>query len=358
MRILIATDAWRPQVNGVVTTLVNLASEAGKLGAEIVFLTPDGLPQFACPGYPEIRLALPVPGHVARAVERTNPDFIHIATEGPIGWSTRRYCLRKGRPFTTSFHTRFPEYAKKIAGVPVSFAYRFERHFHRHSAAVMVATPSLEAELRTRGIVRLKRWSRGVDVELFKPRDARIFGRNEKVFLFVGRVSREKNIEAFLDLDLPGRKVVVGDGPCLGALKQRYRNVLFTGRKSGADLAVAYASADVFVFPSRTDTFGLVLIEAMACGLPIAAFPITGPIDVVEHGRSGILDEDLGRAARAALDLDGGSARACAKRFTWSNSARQFLDNITTAIARQQACLPQPQAGPRPGPRKAKEMTA
>lgn len=345
MRVLLATDAWQPQVNGVVTTLANLAAEAPALGAEITFLTPEGLPQVACPGYPEIRLALPSHKHIARAVEKAAPDYVHIATEGPVGWAARRYCLGAGRLFTTSYHTKFPEYAKKIAGVPVSWAYRLERRFHSRSAAVMVSTASLEAELAAHGFRRLVRWSRGVDVNLFKPRPTRLFGTSEKVFLFVGRVSREKNLEGFLDLDLPGRKVVVGDGPYLDALRRRYTQVLFTGRKAGAELAACYASADVFVFPSRTDTFGLVLLEAMASGLPVAAFPVTGPIDVVEHGRSGILDEDLRRAALAALDLDGVAARASAMRFTWRQSARQFLENITNAAAARSPLAAQQPAG-------------
>ena len=340
MRVLIATDAWRPQVNGVVTTLTSLAQEAPRLGAEMAFLTPEGLPQFACPGYPEIRLAWPGRKHVAHTISRFSPDYIHIATEGPIGWAVRNYCLDLGLGFTTSFHTRFPEYARKIAGIPIHLSYRVVRWFHRHSSAVMVSTASLERELSGQGFPRLVRWSRGVDENLFKPRETRIFGESEKVFLFVGRVSREKNLEAFLDLDLPGRKVVVGDGPYLTTLRQRYPNALFTGRKSGSELADCYASADVFVFPSRTDTFGLVLLEAMASGLPIAAYPVTGPIDIVEHGRSGILDEDLGRAARIALSLDGSAARACARNYTWTNATRQFLENIATANPRQASARP------------------
>lgn len=331
MRVLIATDAWHPQVNGVVTTLTRLGEEAALLGAEITFLTPDRFFKVSCPGYPEIGLALARRRAVAQAFAEVAPDFVHIATEGPIGWAVRRHCLMRGLRFTTSYHTKFPEYARKLLGIPSAWVYRLEKLFHGPSSGIMVSTPSLEAELRGHGFSRLMRWSRGVDIELFRPSDARLFGTAEPVFLFVGRVSREKNVSAFLDLDLPGRKVVVGNGPHLDELRRRYKDVLFTGRKTGADLAAAYASADVFVFPSLTDTFGLVLLEAMASGVPVAAYPVTGPIDVVENGRSGVLDDDLGRAARAALALDRNAARERALTFTWSQSTQQFLDNLTTA---------------------------
>ena len=347
MRVLVATDAWHPQVNGVVTTLSHLAAEAPRQGAEIRFITPQGFPQVSCPGYPEIRLALPLPSRVARIVAEASPDFIHIATEGPIGWSVRRYCMAHARPFTTSFHTRFPEYAAKIGGIPSAWVYWLERQFHRPSCGIMTATRPLEAELAGRGFSRLLRWSRGVDAELFKPSEVRLFGSDAPVFLYVGRVSREKNIEEFLDLDLPGRKVVVGAGPYLGELKRRYPDVTFAGRKRGADLAACYASADVFVFPSRTDTFGLVLLEALASGVPVAAYPVTGPIDVVENGKSGILDEDLGRAARGALGISRAAARKRALEFTWAECARQFLSNVASASA--SATRKTGLEGPRPG---------
>jgi glycosyltransferase involved in cell wall biosynthesis len=334
MRILIATDAWHPQVNGVVRTYTRIQAEAARLGAELVFLTPAEFRHFSCPGYPEIHLALASASRVARLIEQAVPDRIHIATEGPVGWATRRYCMHQRRPFTTSYHTKFPEYAAALLGVPPALTYSLVRRFHAPSAGIMVATPSLNAELRRRGFARLVPWTRGVETELFHPQDIRLFGRTEPVFLYAGRVSREKNIEAFLGADLPGRKIVVGDGPYLPTLKRRYRDVVFTGQKTGADLARHYASADVLVFPSKTDTFGLVLLEAMACGLPVAAYPVTGPIDIVENGRSGILDWDLGRAARRALTLRKSDARNRALKFTWRNAAALFLDNIRLAHER------------------------
>ncbi len=334
MRILVATDAWHPQVNGVVRTYTRLAREAANFGVELVFLTPAQFHSFSCPGYAEIHLALPSARRTAKAIEDARADFIHIATEGPVGWMARSYCLRHGLAFTTSYHTKFPEYASALLSIPPEWAYAPISRFHAPSAGIMVATPSLAKELSERGFSRLMPWTRGVDMDLFQPQDVRLFGNEKPVFLYAGRVSKEKNLEAFLDADLPGRKVVVGDGPHLPGLRRRYPNAIFTGLKSGADLARHYASADVFVFPSKTDTFGLVLLEAMASGLPVAAYPVTGPIDIVEHGKSGILDWDLATAARKALSLDRSAARARALEFTWSNAARLFIDNIGTANAR------------------------
>jgi glycosyltransferase involved in cell wall biosynthesis len=333
MRVLIATDAWHPQVNGVVRTLSELVRELGKARAEPVLLTPERFKLIPCPGYHQLKIALPGRAAVARFIDEAAPDAIHIATEGPIGWAVRRYCLRRGRAFTSSYHTKFPEYASRILGLPESWGYALERYFHGPSSGVMVATPSLEADLRQRGFRPLMRWSRGVDAELFNPAAGTRRQGARPVFLYVGRVSREKNIEAFLATPLPGDKIVVGDGPQLEALQRSYPDVSFLGRKSGAELAAIYASADVFVFPSRTDTFGLVLLEAIASGLPVAAYPVTGPIDVIEHGVSGILDADLGRAALRALELDRGAVRACAHSYTWTRSASQFLDNVRTANA-------------------------
>mgnify|MGYP000668574457 CR=1 FL=1 len=332
MRVLIATDAWPPQVNGVVSTLTRLEAELERRGVEAVFITPHDFRGIPLPGYRELRVAVPGPGAVARLIDEASPDYIHIATEGPIGWSVRRRCLIQGRAFTSSYHTKFPEYANRIFGMPESWIYALERRFHARSAGVMVATPSLESELRQRGFSRLLRWTRGVDTERFRP-SARPFRRSEPLFLYVGRVSREKNIEAFLDAPMPGWKLVVGDGPQLPTLKRRYPDVVFAGRREGAELAAIYASADVFVFPSRTDTFGLVLLEALASGLPVAAYPVTGPIDVVENGVSGILDDDLSTAAERALSLDRDAARARAEKFTWARSAEQFLDNVVSANA-------------------------
>ena len=346
MRILVATDAWHPQVNGVVRTYARLSEEAAALGAEIVFLTPGHFRSFSCPGYPEIHLAVPSTRLAALSIENARAEFIHIATEGPVGWMTRAYCLRHRRPFTTSYHTKFPEYAAALLSVPPAWAYAPISRFHRPSAGVMVATPSLATDLSARGFSRLMPWTRGVDTELFQPRDVRLFATEAPVFLYAGRVSKEKNIEAFLDAELPGVKVVVGDGPHLPALKRRYRDAVFTGLKSGDDLAKHYASADVFVFPSQTDTFGLVILEAMACGLPVAAFPVTGPIDIVEPGKNGILDWDLALAARLALSLDPAAARARALEFTWTNTAQLFIDNVLTANARAVVALSQPKITP------------
>jgi glycosyltransferase involved in cell wall biosynthesis len=336
MRILVATDAWHPQVNGVVTTYGRLAAEVEALGGEMVFLTPDHFRTFACPGYPEIRLAWPSPERARAIMDDASADYIHIATEGPVGWMARSYCLARGRAFTTSYHTKFPEYAAALLSVPASWAYAPLKRFHRRSAGIMVATPSLAREMATRGFEQLLPWTRGVDTTLFRPREVRLFG-SAPVFLSAGRISKEKNIEAFLDADLPGRKVVVGDGPHLACLRRRYPDATFTGLETGEDLARCYASADVFVFPSRTDTFGLVLLEALASGLPVAAYPVTGPIDIVEQGRSGVLANDLGAAARAALSLDRATARERALDFTWRRTAEIFLENVRSANARAAA---------------------
>jgi glycosyltransferase involved in cell wall biosynthesis len=320
-----------------VQTYTRLAAEAAAEGAEIVFLTPNHFNTLPCPGYSEIRLAIPDRARAAAIIEESRADYIHIATEGPIGWMARRYCLREGRPFTTSYHTKFPEYAAALLSIPSAWAYAPVTRFHRPSAGIMVATPSLARDLAARGFGHLMSWTRGVDTELFRPRDIHLFGSGEPVFLYAGRVSKEKNIEAFLDADLPGVKVVVGDGPHLPYLRRRFPGAVFTGLKTGEALAQCYASADVFVFPSRTDTFGLVLLEALASGLPVAAHPVTGPIDIVVPGKSGVLDKDIGRAARAALELDSANARARALDFTWRRTAQLFIGNVRQANAQAAA---------------------
>jgi glycosyltransferase involved in cell wall biosynthesis len=334
MRILIATDAWHPQVNGVVRTYDRLAAELSKLNVEPVFLSPQDFATVPCPTYPQIRLALPNLKASAAAIRRHAPDAIHIATEGPVGWMARAYCRARLRPYTTSFHTRFPEYLSSRFAIPERWTYGVQRRFHNTGAGTMVATRSLAAELSARGFKRLLPWTRGVDTQLFRPRPVRRFGK-APVFIYVGRVAVEKNLEAFLGLDLPGRKVIVGDGPQLAALRRQFPETLFTGALDGADLAECYASADVFVFPSRTDTFGLVLLEAMASGLPVAAYPVTGPVDLVEPGVSGMLAEDLGEAARGSLSLDRDAVRAHALTFSWTSAARIFLDNIGSAVLRE-----------------------
>jgi len=330
MRILVATDAWRPQLNGVVRTYERVCEEAQKLGADIAFLTPSEFTTIPAPTYPEIRLAIPRFSIVRRVFADVQPDAVHIATEGPVGWMARAHCLKKRIPFTTSFHTRFPEYLKPRFGLPESWTYRVLRVFHNSGAGVMVATPSLAEELAGLGFDRILPWTRGVDTTMFAPRPVRRFGE-APVFLYVGRVAVEKNIQAFLDLDLPGKKVVVGDGPQLAELKGRYPGVVFTGRQTGEDLAASYASADVFVLPSLTETFGIVQLEAMASGLPVAAYPVTGPKDLVVPGVTGVLAGDLRQAAVGALSLDRAVVRARALEFSWENAARLFLANIESA---------------------------
>ncbi len=293
-------------VNGVVRSYERLAEELPKLGAESSFLVPSQFLTLPCPTYPEIRLALTTPRTVRRHIEATGADFIHIATEGPLGLMARQYSRKAKRPFTTSYHTRFPEYVSARLPIPESWGYAFQRRFHNSGAGMFVAAPSVEKELKAKGFERMMRWGRGVDVDLFRPRNVRLFGE-QKVFLYVGRVSVEKNITAFLDLDLPGRKVVVGDGPQAEDLQKAYPDVLFAGSKVDDELVKAYASAAVFVFPSLTDTLGLVLLEALACGVPVAAFPAHGPKDVLTDPDAGVIDTDLEAAALKALDLDSGA---------------------------------------------------
>lgn len=331
MRILIATDAWRPQINGVVRSLEHLAAEAPALGADITFLTPDAFRTVPLPTYGEIRLALAMPAGVRRFVAACRPDYVHIATEGPVGMAVRRLCMAERRPFTTSYHTRFPEYLKARLPVPLRLSYACLRRFHNAGAGIMVSSPSLECELAGRGFQRLMHWSRGVDAHLFRPRETRVLDLPQPVFLFVGRVAVEKNVEAFLKLELPGSKVVVGDGPARADLQNAYPHVRFLGALTGEALAAVYASADVFVFPSLTDTFGIVLLEALAAGLPIAAFPVMGPLDVLGRSGCGVLDADLATAAIAALAIPRARCREYALSFSWTESARQFLDNIRRA---------------------------
>lgn len=328
MHILIATDAWKPQINGVVRTYENLRRELERLGHSVTVLSPSNFATLPCPGYPEIRLALPRLSHVADYVLRRGAEHVHIATEGPIGWATRAICLRHRIRFTTSFHTRFPEYIEAYTGLPSWISYAVQRRFHRAGIGTLVATPSLRDDLARRGFDRLMLWSRGVDTRQFRPRDDVATKREGPTFLYVGRMSREKNVEAFLDLDLPGRKIVIGDGPLLPALRKRYPQADFKGAKTGEALAAEYASADVFVFPSRTDTFGLVMLEAMASGLPVAAYPVMGPVDVVTHGVTGILSDDLQAAALAALTLNPAAVRAQAMRHDWARVGANFLDLV------------------------------
>ncbi len=327
MRIAMVTDAWFPQINGVVRTLNRVREEVEGLGHEVSVVSPADFKTFPCPTYPEIRLALNPGRGVKRLLEGVGPEAIHVPTEGPLGLAARNYCVKRGLPFTTSYHTRFPEYVAARGPVPVSWGYRFMRWFHRPSAGIMVATPSLKRELGERGFDQLKQWSRGVDLELFRPRpdEPPILDLPRPVFAYVGRVAVEKNIEAFLKLDLPGSKLVVGGGPQLDSLRKAYPQATFVGPKEGESLARHYVLGDVFVFPSRTDTFGLVLLEAMASGVPVAAYPVTGPLDVVGDSGAGVLDEDLAKAAVAALEIDRTKVRAYAELFSWRACAEQFL---------------------------------
>ncbi len=325
------TDAWFPQVNGVVRTLDTIRGLLTNLGHQVTLVSPDQFRSLPCPTYPEIRLAMASPRWIDKIVDEVQPHAIHIATEGPLGVLARWRCQRRGLAFTTSYHTRFPEYVAARWRVPLSWTYGFFRWFHAPACCVMVSTPSVEAVLRERGFERISRWSRGVDTELFRPRDKSFFPYPRPISLYVGRVAVEKSIEDFLKLDLAGTKVVVGDGPQISELRARYPNVIFVGTKSGEDLAHHYAGADVFVFPSRTDTFGLVLLEALASGIPVAAYPVPGPIDVINGSGAGCLDDDLGAAVRRASLIPADVCRAHAESFSWDHSVRQFLENLHVA---------------------------
>lgn len=331
MRVAIATDAWHPQVNGVVRSLEATADELRRIGVDVQMITPDGFQSVALPSYPGIRLALARPGVIGRRIAALAPDHIHIATEGPVGLAARHACLKQNRGFTTSYHTHFPDYLAARLPVPRRLSYRALRWFHGAGRGTMVATDSLAADLRARGFSRLMRWSRGVDADFYRPRPASILQLPRPIFLYVGRIAVEKNIEALLRLRLPGSTVIVGDGPARAELESRYPQAIFLGVRTGELLAETYASADVFVFPSRTDTFGIVLLEALASGLPVAAYPVAGPRDVLGTSPAGVLDADLGQACLAALAIPRERARRHALRFTWRESAQQFLRNVLQA---------------------------
>ena len=333
MRIVIVTDAWFPQVNGVVRTLHTLGQTLDTMGHEVIYITPDNFRTAPCPTYPDIRLALMPKRKVAKMIDAAQPCAIHIATEGPLGLSARRYCRKRDLPFTTAYHTRFPEYIHARIRLPLSWSYRFMRWFHDQSSGVMVATETIEKALEEWGFGNIKRWTRGVDTELFHPdrranRPPELADVEGPIYSYVGRVAVEKGIPDFLALDLPGKKVVVGDGPQLDQLRKRHPEVIFAGARHGEDLANWYAASDVFVFPSRTDTFGLVLIEALASGVPVAAYPVPGPLDVIGDHPSGVLDEDLKSAATRALNIPKDICRAHAETFSWKASSKQFLGNL------------------------------
>lgn len=328
MKVLTVTDAWHPQVNGVVRTIEATNRELLLAGHEAAVISPLDFRTMACPGYPEIRLSILPYRRLARLIDACRPDAIHIATEGPLGTAARRYCLRHGRPFTTAYHTRFPQYLKAMCGIPEAWVYRFLRWFHGRAHCLLTPTPHVERELAQWGITNIGRWTRGVDLDVFHPvaeTSPPVEGLPRPLFLCVGRVSVEKNIGAFLDLDLPGTRIVAGIGPELEILKRRHPDVRFLGVLSREDLARLYSNVDVFVFPSRTDTFGLVMLEALACGTPVAAFPVQGPLDVVGGSSVAVLDEDLRKAALAALRIDRASCRAHAERYSWKAATEQFI---------------------------------
>jgi glycosyltransferase involved in cell wall biosynthesis len=328
VKIGIVTDAWRPQTNGVVTTLTRTAECLTALGHEVSMMTPEGLPTVPCPTYPEIRLALFQGRRVAGWLEGFAPDALHIATEGPLGFAARAAAVRRRLSFTTSYHTQFPQYLRARYPLPESCSYAMLRAFHGRATRTMVGTKEVRRELRRNGLRNLVQWTRGVDTGLFRPRPGTDLGYPGPVLVYVGRVAVEKSVEDFCRVPVAGTKLVIGGGPQLGELKARYPEVQFLGYRYGEELATLLAGADGFVFPSRTDTFGLVMLEAMASGLPVAAYPVTGPIDVVRDGETGCLREDLAAAIDGALRVDRSRCRAQALEYRWENATREFLGNL------------------------------
>ena len=328
MRILIVTDAWEPQVNGVVRTLKSTRRELQAIGHEVEILSPLEFSTLPCPTYPEIRLSLFAGRRVAERIRQFAPHALHIVTEGPLGLAARAYAMRNRMPFTSAYHTRFPEYVRARTGVPLAWTYRFLRWFHRPSRAVMAPTPVVVRDLKSWGFDNVVLWGRGVDLDIFQFKRSQRLKTAPPIFLYVGRVAVEKNVEAFVSLDLPGSKWVVGEGPALAAIRARYPDVSYLGVLDQHELAEVYAAADVFVFPSKTDTFGLVLLEAMACGLPVAAYPVTGPLDVIGSSGAGAMHEDLRTACLKALEIERASARSHAERFSWRNATEQFLRHL------------------------------
>ncbi|MBI1365844.1 MAG: glycosyltransferase [Alphaproteobacteria bacterium] len=332
LRIIIATDAWKPQLNGVVRTLDTLGQILSRFGNEVRYITPNEFRSVPLPSYPEIRLSLLPNRRVAKIINDFKPDAIHIATEGPIGRAARRFCKRRGYPFTTSFHTRFPEYAAERWAVPISWGYAVLKDFHKDGETMMVATPGLIAELKERGFTKMKLWARGVDLEAFRPGDRSFLDHLERpIFLYVGRLAVEKSIEDFLSIDLPGTKLIVGDGPQRAELEAKYKSAVFVGPKFGEELTKYYQGSDVFVFPSRTDTFGLVNVEALACGVPVAAYPVRGPLEILDGAPAGCgaMNEDLKQACLDAWrNRDPQACRKWAERFSWEAASRQFIANL------------------------------
>lgn len=328
MRIAIVTDAWKPQVNGVVTTLSWTARSLVDFGHEVKVIGPDKFRTVPLPSYPEIQLAWRPYKPLFRALSEFQPDCIHIATEGSLGIAARRYCKRHQLAFTTSYHTQFPEYIRKRAPIPINTSYAFLRMFHSLAARTFVATKSQQDELEKHGFTNLVRWGRGVDTETFKPGTKNFLNLPRPIWVYAGRISIEKGLEDFLELDLPGTKLLVGDGPDRKRLEQRWPTAVFTGYHFGDDLAAHLSASDVFVFPSKTDTFGLVMIEAMACGLPVAAYPVTGPINVVDHQVTGVLDKDLRKACMGARQINPANCIRHAQTLSWPSATRQFEQNL------------------------------
>jgi 1,2-diacylglycerol 3-alpha-glucosyltransferase/glucuronosyltransferase len=351
MRIMIVSDAWIPQTNGVVHTLSQTHTALSRFGHVVRFIEPRGFRTFACPSYPEIRIAVAPMSRLVRSFEAFQPEAVHIATEGPLGLAARRFCLRRKLRFTTSYHTQFPQYLRSRWPIPLPLSYAALRWFHAAAHGCMVSTRSLHESLVARGFRNLVRWQRGVDTELFRPRRKDFLTLPRPIAAYVGRVAIEKNIDAFLAMPWSGSKLVIGDGPERARLQTQYPQAIFTGFRFGEDLACHLAAADVLVFPSLTDTFGLVNLEAMACGVPVAAFPVMGPIDVVEDGVTGALDNDLARAAVRALRIPATACRERALQSSWDACTREFEGNLVAC--RTGAAMRTTQRRPSPGPRTA-----
>lgn len=325
MRIALVTDAWHPQINGVVRVVGSVAGHLRAMGHDVLLVSPEGFRTIPCPTYPEIPLSL-LPGRqLSRVLDGFAPEAVHIATEGPIGWAARRLCLQRGWPFTTAYHSKLPEYVNLRTHVPLKWLYGLIRGFHRPAARTLVPAPSVYRELQGRGFANLVTWSHGVDLTVFRPVGKAKLDLPRPVHMYVGRLAVEKNLPAFLSLDLPGSKVVVGAGPARDDLARKFPEARFFMARGDRELADYFSAADVFVFPSLTDTFGLVMLEALACGVPVAAFPVAGPLDVVGDSGVGVLDHDLGRAARAALRIPAEACRAHAAAFSWEEVTRQFV---------------------------------
>ena len=333
MRIVLISDAWHPQINGVVTTLTNTVATLKRLGHEVELITPDRFRTYPWPGYPDVGMAFLCGPKLRPIIKAFKPDAMHLVTEGPIGYAARRFCREFGYHYTSSYLSQFPEYFKLRIGFPVTISSAYLRWFHSESKKVMVATPSLAAEMRQKGYLHLACWSRGVDTSLYCPRSKDFIKDPRPIFMFTGRVAIEKNIESFLKLDLPGTKYVIGDGPHRDILMKKYPDVRFTGYQKGETLARYMAAADVFVFPSLTDTFGVVMLEALASGVPVAAYPVQAPKDVIQNDQIGILNDDLQQAAMKALSLNSQTCRQYALGYTWEKCTQQFVDNLVPFIS-------------------------